>query len=436
MDGSRSNSSMDNLLGENKNNIYYGPSSSSSSSSSTPYQSQSTPFPSAPYLKNHNNYYNALDINNNNNSYNNNNNINNINKDQNIIINDYNNITNEIVKDDELFIDIFPKKKKSEFFDIPAIGKIFLVCVFLELIFGLSMLVIRFAKWNGWDDNVKISILGLSCSLFLFYYSFDSIWKENKFQLFLFILIMSTISMGGTYQFYHIWTFNRDVINSIRFISVLVFIPLNIILGIFSYKKFGWKLYRKIGTSIELRKLYKNYQIFLSLIKIDVFISGLVVSNLILFYLNHIYEIYIDVSVFLLNFVWALIGYHGIKKEDKKVFKIFLCTSWITVGFYIWRMTLIILDLVNGSNAEDRRIQFAIPILLFCVISIISRAMVLFYSIKASDNFNKGLKIVFEKEKRKASSKSSLIQQPIIQSRQQIIYTPSTYNNNTNKFGI
>ncbi|KAN0006825.1 hypothetical protein ACTFIU_005017 [Dictyostelium citrinum] len=407
MNGS-SNSGMDNLLGENKNNIYYGPSSSSST-----YQSQSTPLPSAPYPNDHY-YYNNLDINNN--------------KNQNIIINDYNNITNEIVKDDELFIDIFPKKKKSEFFDIPAIGKIFLVCIFLELVFGLSMLVIRFAKWDGWDDNVKISILGLSCSLFLFYYSFDSIWKENKFQLFLFILIMSTISIGGTYQFYHIWSFNRDVVNSIRFISVLVFIPLNIALGIFSYKKFGWKLYRKIGTSIELRKLYKNYQIFLSLIKIDVFISGLVVSNLILFYLNHIYEIYIDVAVFLLNFVWALVGYHSIKKEDKKIFKVFLCTSWITIGFYIWRMTLIILDIVNGTNAVNRRIQFAIPILLFCIISIIARAMVLFYSIKASGNFNKGLKIVFEKEKRKASSKSSLIQQPILQSRQPIIYT--TTNNN------
>ncbi|KAN0031673.1 hypothetical protein ACTFIV_005538 [Dictyostelium citrinum] len=402
----RSNSGMDNLLGENKNNIYYGPSSSSSSST---YQSQSTPLPSAPYPNDHY-YYNNLDIN--------------YNKNQNIIINDYNNISNEIVKDDELFIDIFPK---SEFFDIPAIGKIFLVCIFLELVFGLSMLVIRFAKWDGWDDNVKISILGLSCSLFLFYYSFDSIWKENKFQLFLFILIMSTISIGGTYQFYHIWTFNRDVVNSIRFISVLVFIPLNISLGIFSYKKFGWKLYRKIGTSIELRKLYKNYQIFLSLIKIDVFISGLVVSNLILFYLNHIYEIYINVVVFLLNFVWALVGYHSIKKENIKIFKVFLYTSWITIGFYIWRMALIILDIVNRTNAVNRRIQFAIPILLFCIISIIARAMVLFYSIKASGNFNKGLKIVFEKEKRKASSKSSLIQQPILQSRQPIIYTT---NNN------
>ncbi|KAK5582967.1 hypothetical protein RB653_004557 [Dictyostelium firmibasis] len=405
--GSTSGSGMNNLSNENKNNLYYGPSSST-------YQSQ--PNPSAPYLSDYN-YYNNMDINNNKNN----------------LINDYNNITNEVVKDDELFIDVFPKKKKSEFFDIPAIGKIFVICVFLELVFGLSMLVIRFAKWDGWDDNVKISILGLSCSLFLFYYSFDSIWKENKFQLFLFILIMSTISIGGTYQFYHIWTFNRDIVNSIRFISVLVFIPLNIILGIFSYKKFGWKLYRKIGTSIELRKLYKNYQIFLSLIKIDVFISGLVVSNLTLFYLSHIYEIYINVIVFLLNFAWALFGYHSIKKEDKKVFKIFLFTSWITIGFYIWRMTLIILDIVNGTNAENRRIQFAVPILLFCIISIFERAMVLFYSMKAFSNFNKGLKIVFEKENGKRS-KSSLIQQPIIQSRQPIIYTQT--NNNTNKFEI
>lgn len=37
------------------------------------------------------------------------------------------------------------------------------------------------------------------------------------------------------------------------------------------YKEFGWKIYKKIGADPHMRRIYRHYQVFLMMLKLDVF---------------------------------------------------------------------------------------------------------------------------------------------------------------------
>ncbi|KAF2076047.1 hypothetical protein CYY_002661 [Polysphondylium violaceum] len=313
-------------------------------------------------------------------------------------------IDNNIINDREdelLFSELFPKKKQSKLQDIPTIGKVFLLCVFLELLVTFSVLVIRLAKWDGLNDNFKFSVLALLCSFFLFFYAFDSIYHENKFQLFSFIIMVSVISLAGIYQFYKSILMYHDITSWLRFTSALFFIPLNVTLAYFSYKRFGWRLYKKIGTSIELRRLYKTYEVFLSLLKIDIFINSLMIGCFFFFYQQYYIEFYINFIILALNIIWVFSGKISIQEESRVLFFIFIFTSWIVPCFDSWKIATIIELMVTKSNDWDN----GIPVMIFAFVSFLNRVLLILYSTKAYNNFGKGLKIVFQKSKMSGTSR-------------------------------
>ena len=55
----------------------------------------------------------------------------------------------------------------------------------------------------------------------------------------------------------------------VRLVLTCVFGPLTVIMGFFVYRQFGWRVYKKIGANIALGRLFRHYQAFVALLKVE-----------------------------------------------------------------------------------------------------------------------------------------------------------------------
>ncbi|EFA77329.1 hypothetical protein PPL_12540 [Heterostelium album PN500] len=259
-----------------------------------------------------------------------------------------------------IIIDIFPRE--ARFYDVSTVGRVFVFVILFELLEVLTMLFMTITSWSNYI------LLYLYVSAFLLYFAINSVLNENKYQLFSFILVNTVVSFIEIYQ-YFISENLLEIYPLIRIISNFIFIPLNITLGYFTFKQFGWRLYRKIGTNIELRRYYKLYQIFLSFLKLDIFFSGLTFGCYSLFFVEHNYEHYIE--------------------ENKALMFIFIGMSWLTSTYTGYKIYSIIGEMIVKIEPYN----LGIPITIFSIVSVIIRILVDYYSIRVYRNFDRGLKV-------------------------------------------
>jgi hypothetical protein len=105
------------------------------------------------------------------------------------------------------------------------------------------------------------------------YFAFDSVIYENTFELFGFSIASVVMSVGliyGIIQEYHRYEvlITSSVVLGFQSIQLLLLLPL--------YNSFGWRLYRIIGTDEKLVRMYKLYCFFITLVKVDVLLTLLV----------------------------------------------------------------------------------------------------------------------------------------------------------------
>jgi len=123
-------------------------------------------------------------------------------------------------------------------------------------------------------------ILGVGVTIL----AIDAVLTENKFEFFIF-LITSTIVMGYiSFQFFEDGDIRTDIIPLTRFILGILFGLINYIIGFFAYRDFGWRMYKKIGAEINLVTMYQTYQMFISLLKIDLVFNIVGVAAVAIFF--------------------------------------------------------------------------------------------------------------------------------------------------------
>ncbi|EGG18651.1 hypothetical protein DFA_04146 [Cavenderia fasciculata] len=307
---------------------------------------------------------------------------------------------------DILIHEVSTHRKKSNFYDVSTVGRVFILLVLLEFIGTLVLFGLSYTTWSNYF------LLYIYIFLILIYFSIQSVRKkkkkkkkkqkvlnENKYLLINFIIVQSIVSAVEIYHFFAIQQ-DRDLFHYIRVGAIISFIPLNYILAWFTNSHFGWRIFRKVGTSIELRRWYKSYQVFLSSIKLDLFLTGLFYLALSFFYFIYSFDYYLNLLSFLISLIWSIGGVISIREENRELFICFMVLSICIPGYAAWKLFTIVELILN--NVET--FQMAIPIALFCILMMLGRLILIKSSFTCRFNFSKGLKVVFDKEQKQQQS--------------------------------
>jgi len=158
---------------------------------------------------------------------------------------------------------------KGKIISLSRTAKIFIAIIILESAIIIGLTIQRMITPQNGDLSIKYSSLMLLNALLLLIFALDGVINENAFELLAFVFISITVTTFTTYQFWFAPEKTEKIILWIRFISVSIFTPLNVVFAYLVYSAFGWAMYRKIGASLSLAAAYKRYQIFLALLKLD-----------------------------------------------------------------------------------------------------------------------------------------------------------------------
>ena len=80
----------------------------------------------------------------------------------------------------------------------------------------------------------------------------------------------------------------------------------------FVVDEFGWRRYKRVGTNPELLKIYKTASIFFSLIKMDLFMSVLLIIMASFFLFSTTLQIALNVVALCFSFILALLGHFAV----------------------------------------------------------------------------------------------------------------------------
>jgi len=159
-------------------------------------------------------------------------------------------------------------------------------------------------------------------------------------------------------------------------------------LGYKLYQEFGWTIYKKIGADMEMRDRYKMYQIFIVLLKFNIFfIFGFSVQFLsLLVILNDKGEILQHIIFSLVtSIVVIVVGYWGVQSEKKILMYIFMIGCLVGEGYLIWRLVEV------TQNDNNKYIGAKIWISFFLYVCLVLTLVTFIISIRCLRNFDKGL---------------------------------------------
>eukprot|EP01130_Rhizamoeba_saxonica_P015973 TRINITY_DN7295_c0_g1_i1.p1 TRINITY_DN7295_c0_g1~~TRINITY_DN7295_c0_g1_i1.p1 ORF type:complete len:220 (-),score=26.83 TRINITY_DN7295_c0_g1_i1:343-1002(-) len=146
------------------------------------------------------------------------------------------------------------------------------ICIFIIvetcLVIGATIAIILQGEPDAndvasWKPG-SVLILGAVCFC---YFVIDAVINENKFSLLSFAVAtcVYTAYVVSDYILFE----ERSKLETIRLIAVCSFQLFNIVISIITYKAPGWKIYKMIGADADLVRSYKTYQIFTTLVRIN-----------------------------------------------------------------------------------------------------------------------------------------------------------------------
>ncbi|KAF9125138.1 hypothetical protein BGW39_007641, partial [Mortierella sp. 14UC] len=165
------------------------------------------------------------------------------------------------------------------------------------------------------------------------------------------------------------------------------------------YKEFGWSIYKKIGADLAMRDMYKVYQIFIMILKFDIFFqlgfSAQFLSIVVLKYtgvmsdkldkdeLKNILILHLILSVGAC-IVLPVLAWRGLKRESKICMAAFIAGGIGTLVYNIIKLNQVFEDPLRFAGANKFLTFFLILNLLLGIIT-------LYLAWVCMKNFNNGL---------------------------------------------
>jgi len=113
------------------------------------------------------------------------------------------------------------------------------------------------------------------------------------------------------------------------------------------YQEFGWRVFKKIGADLRMRRMFMVYQIFIMILKIDVFmlLSFSVQWLVMLFYEAEMSGDYTQVIIHSLlsvggSTIMLVIAYIGIRCENRWAMLVFFLGDLLSIGYFVSKLVI------------------------------------------------------------------------------------------------
>ncbi|KAI7831612.1 hypothetical protein BC939DRAFT_144588 [Gamsiella multidivaricata] len=171
------------------------------------------------------------------------------------------------------------------------------------------------------------------------------------------------------------------------------------------FQEFGWKIYKKIGADPNTKKMYRAYQIYLVLIKVDLFFF--VGFSIQFIYLTLIKrgqdpEYWLTIIVLPVTILILYIAVYAVRHESRKWMATFLLAMLCGVVYFIFK----VVRMYIGPKVENYRGVFKF-LTLFASLCLITILLTIANAAFCYRNFGKGLKPHLQQDGPEAQSVTS-----------------------------
>jgi len=273
-------------------------------------------------------------------------------------------------------------------------------CVSLLSLCVISLLYARSSHDNDATSVEYTSVTAMVSTAALLYFSLDAILLENIFQ-FAAAQIMHMLIVAYVAWHYAVTGLGRlyDRISLYVMIGVCAFQLAYLVLWYPVAQAFGWRLYKKLGSSAAIRPLYKTATIFFTLLKLD-FALGLILLLLAAFYLLHdAVQIALNALAMFFTLCWLLVGFQFVQRESPRlapIFFLFAPLEPIYLIYKLWEMKHEAATNHSGGTSGDDSDKYPVfswdEFLLTGCVACTVRAACILFGLFCWRNFGKGLK--------------------------------------------
>ncbi|RKO95910.1 hypothetical protein CAUPRSCDRAFT_8723 [Caulochytrium protostelioides] len=167
------------------------------------------------------------------------------------------------------------------------------------------------------------------------------------------------------------------------------------------YLEFGWKIYKKIGADPVMRTMYRYYQIFLMLLKLDVFfVTGFGIQFLVLVIRTYDPEFALTIAALPIMMTILVLAVYGVRREDRWIMGLFFVGLLLAVAYFIFKILRIYTQVGKYKNIN-------IYLTFFAAVSLAMVLATMAIAIICYRNFDKGLKPILLRSATSLSSTAS-----------------------------
>ncbi|KAI8616920.1 hypothetical protein BC830DRAFT_152353 [Chytriomyces sp. MP71] len=255
----------------------------------------------------------------------------------------------------------------------------------LALVFVEAVVIIPLESWitslyfrnsdvfgiHGEDKSIVVYLI-IFClaQIFQIILCWDALYHQNTIQIVGFLFFTTAATAYAVFQCTsinnniaigdanHLWAIQNPLQNqtiagnslyfadsdqksSMKAMLVAVPVIMGVFLGAFSllfynlYLEFGWKIYKKIGADPNMRYMFRLYQLFIMLLKLDVFFMfGFGIQFLVLIVQPNDPEFSITIAAIPILMGILAIATHGIRTENKIITTSFMAGLVLAVGYF------------------------------------------------------------------------------------------------------
>ncbi|KAF9348249.1 hypothetical protein BGX26_000318, partial [Mortierella sp. AD094] len=267
-------------------------------------------------------------------------------------------------------------------------------------------------------------IVFVFAQLFQLVLAWDAVRAQNTIEM---IAIVSFNLCGFAYSVFEVSQIKSSLIQSVQFlkpewtvdalassINPFLFV-VAVVLGLTQcivtwlayqlFQEFGWKIYKKIGADPNMKRMYRAYQIYLVLIKVDLFFF-------VGFSIQFVYltltrrsgdpEYYLTIIVLPLTMPILYSAVYAVRHESRRWMTSFIVAMLCGVAYFMFKVVrMYVGDKVYNYKGINKFLTLFATLCLVTILATIANAAVCFR------NFGKGLKSQIIKEAQEPSNQTS-----------------------------